>query len=247
MKHELIILRGTLRHCETDAERVIVIQAITATCDPDAVPLLIRALDNDDDEVARVAIDGLVSFGERAVPALQRLRGSPSADGSYLALLAMARLGDVDACRRIAEMCFFADDGPLAAAPWLIGCGRLGIETLAQCDWTNRHVLRQLIGHRLLTEPVLLRLVGDGGHEPPRMAIAALAHMGTPAAVAALRVVARDRRRPPFSRRLAIVGLADERAPECIRLLRDIAATRDEDEWLRAECVEMLARLASAA
>ena len=247
MNTELRSLFRAYRECVDDVDAVEVIREIAATADRAAIPFLTRQLHRTGG-VAEALVEALLHFGHDAISALQRIVAvGLDWDARRHALLLLARFGDSDAMRALAKDFRRAQQGPLATARWLIGCGRPGILALANTPKVDVFEAQELAVNRAQTEKLLLDLLGRWESPLPVLALAALARMPSARAAPAFERVLRERSRSKEARRIAIRGLELLRCREAVPVLHRVATDGREPELLRGACVDALSTLAAAA
>jgi hypothetical protein len=247
MDPELRSLFHDYRGCQDDIDAVEIVRAIAATADPSAIPFLTRQLHHTG-ALAEALVEALLHFGRDAIRSLDRVvEHGLDWDARRHALLILARLGRVDAMRALAKDFRRAQQGPLATARWLIGCGRPGILALAKSSRVDLFEVQELAACRSQTEHLLLDLVAERHAPMPTLALAALARMPSERAIPAFERVLRSRARGKEARRIAIRGLESLCCREAAPVFHRIATDVREPLILRGACVDALLTLAAAA
>jgi hypothetical protein len=246
MNPELRSLFHDYRGCHDDVDAAEVIRAVAATADREAIPFLCRQLHRTG-ALAEALVEALLHFGHDAIRSLERVvEHGLDWDARRHALLVLARFGRVDAMRALAKDFRRAQQGPLATARWLIGCGRPGIIALAKTTRVDVFEVQELAANRGQTEHLLLDLVGENHSPLPTLALAALARMASERAVPAFERVLRSKVRSKEARRIAIRGLEALHCREAARVFHRIATDEREPPLLRGACIDALLTLAAA-
>jgi hypothetical protein len=97
-KNIIRALEDRLSRCRFSEEYVETIAEITATRTPRAIAVLASLLDSTG-PIAEAAIEGLLSFGADALPAMRACVDSDDADMIRHGHVVLARLGDADSVR----------------------------------------------------------------------------------------------------------------------------------------------------
>jgi hypothetical protein len=215
--NELSMLKQSLRVCETSAEAMEIVEAIVATADPRAVPVLDRVMnDTFAREVEAVALEGLVSFGGDAIAYMtRRLARVDTGDQAKRRrerlgpLLVLARLGDRAAMRELVAEHMDFGRSPMSTAAQLLRCGRAGIDAIVGIEdrALQGNAAYMLAFHRARTEATLLELVTERPEAPPPVALHALALMPSAKAEELFMRVFLEPGQDARLRRVAVKGL----------------------------------------